>query len=292
MLRVGDFSLYGNNIGIAGIGELKTHREGDSLKVQAFISSPYNLGFNSKAEDLSSHIEVQTTTDYKSIPRLEKQLSAQDKLLFYKKPEKDLNYLAHFEYDLLGQMTNRDTVITNRDQTLLLWGSKNLKNSLYDRLSQDDEYSEIPKDFQAIASRMVVSDSKYNRFIIGSLNLDMRLSRIPIFWWDISDEICRDLYFHGLHISTVYNPAKIIQRYTDLGYTLSETQNLRGLTISKPLDGGQITLHEFDFFFDLISHSLIRTEYATEIIDQVLMDIEHGKYPLGTKIDMMIHLRR
>jgi hypothetical protein len=39
MLRVGDFSLYANGIGIVGIGELKSQREGDHISVTA-IQAP------------------------------------------------------------------------------------------------------------------------------------------------------------------------------------------------------------------------------------------------------------
>ena len=38
MLRVGDFSLYANGIGIVGVGELKSQREGDHISVTANIT--------------------------------------------------------------------------------------------------------------------------------------------------------------------------------------------------------------------------------------------------------------
>ena len=43
MLRVGDFSLYANGIGIVGVGELKSQREGDHISITANITSKVNI---------------------------------------------------------------------------------------------------------------------------------------------------------------------------------------------------------------------------------------------------------
>ena len=43
MLRVGDFSLYANGMGIVGVGELKSQRKGDCISITANITSKVNI---------------------------------------------------------------------------------------------------------------------------------------------------------------------------------------------------------------------------------------------------------
>jgi hypothetical protein len=43
-------------------------------------------------------------------------------------------------------------------------------------------------------------------------------------------------------------------------------------------------------YMDLINHSMMRTEAVFAIAKRVIDDFESGKIPLGTRIDMHIHL--
>lgn len=289
MLRVGDFSLYRFGMGIVGIGELKSQEVESKLQVNAHIISEIELN----ADDLNSVqniVKSSKVLDFEPcvVDRLKKQLSVQEQTLHKRKADMEIKKIAHFEYNLIDKLEQNDVVL-NENKSLLLLATKSKHNGLFDVLNEKDD-GMLPRSLRSIAEQMVLPNSIYNRMIIGTITTDMSFSRKPILWWGIDDNACRDLYFGKLQITTAFNPAQIIQHYVDKGYSLVDTADIRHIKLRKVSGDYKTEFGNFELIFDLISHSLLTTEYVIETYDQVMSDIESGKFSPNAKIDMITHL--
>lgn len=290
MLRVGDFSLYGLDAGIIGIGEIKTEKSEKTLKINAHISSKVILEVPQNIQNTNlKHIEKSTDIPW-NMPRLNKQLLIQDELLFAKKADNIIKHQTEYEYALLNQLKNDSSIAINEDSTLLLLSTKTRSQGLFQNLMEKENDYKLPKGFQSAAEKIIQSGNDNNRAIIGTIDTIMTHARIPIFWWDIDDEICRDIYFKKLHITTVFNPANLVQYFIDAGYSIVESKDIRKIKLQRIQEDKTMELGNFELFFDLVSHSLMKTQYVIKMIDQFLLDVERAKYPPNSKIEMMIQL--
>lgn len=289
MLRIGDFSLYDFRLGIVGIGELKSSRTGDTLQVHAYVTlkkqkniessncNPVNPQ-SSETHDLESDV----------IARLKKQLPAQRNALYNSNADMEISKIAHFEYDLINKLEQNDVVL-NDSKSLLLLATRFKFNGLFEVLNEKADIM-FPDSLRSKVEQMVLPNNLYNRMIVGSITTDMSYSRKPIMWWEIDDNVCRDLYFKKLHITTVFNPARMIQHYVDKGYSLVDSTDIRQIKLRKISGDYKSDFGNFEQLFDLVTHSLLKEEYAMAIPDQVISDIESGKYPPNSRIDMKTYL--
>ena len=210
MLRVGDFSLYANGIGIVGVGELKSQREEDRISITAHITSKVNI--KTPAEGVSSDLSFDEKMKLlrKSFPSLSKQIEAQDKLMKAKESEHSSNFYADYEYDVVNSLSQESPLALNEDNSLLLCATWSKHISLFDILF-DDEHVDAPEGLSNYALELMKPESPYNEAIISEIDTRMFFPRMPIMWWKISDELCRDIYFKRVSISTVINPAKLLR---------------------------------------------------------------------------------
>lgn len=289
MLRVGDFSLYGFDMGIVGIGELKSHQIGENIQVRAYITSKIKIDFESHS-DIPSKSQLSEASDLEPnvVARLRKQLPAQGRALRKRKADMEISKIAHFEYNLINELERNDVVL-NDNKSLLLLATRSKCNGLFEVLNEKDD-GMLPEGLRLTAEQMILPNNIYNRMIIGSITTDMSYSRKPILWWKIDDNACRDIYFNKLQISTVFNPAQMIQHYVDKGYSLVNSTDIRQLKLRKISGDYKTEFGNFELIFDLISHSLLKTEYVIEISDQIISDIDNGKFPPNSKIDLITHL--
>ena len=291
MLRVGDFSLYEFDTGIVGVGELKTWlEETGALRVEAHITSKRDLKTN----------QATTGTEYNrqflfsptnTVERLNKQLSTQSELFVRSAVTQKTSTVTQFEYNLIDQVATEPYISMNSDNTLLLVGAKSRIGSLYQRLTiKGEDEDGIPKELSEVATRMIVPNSEYNQFVISRIDTQMGHSRIPVFWWDIDDEICRRIYFHNIEIATAFNPAKLLQHFVDKGYYVVDPPNHRCVTLKREKDNIRSGIGNVEQFYSLVSHSLVNTQYIIETIEAVLNDAKDGKYGSNAKIDIDIQL--
>ena len=133
-------------------------------------------------------------------------------------------------------------------------------------------------------------ESPYNEAIISEIDTRMFFQRMPILWWRISDELCRDIYFKRVLISTVFNPAKLLKLFTDKGFRVVSIGKTQDIKLEKVTDGKRMDFGSLQMYMDLIHHSMMRTEAVFAIAKRVIDEFESGKIPLGTKVDMHIHL--
>ena len=289
MLRVGDFSLYANGIGIVGIGELKSQREGDRISVTANITSKVNIKTPAEAVGSELSFEERIKLLAKSFPSLPKQMEAQDRLMKIKECERSSNFYADYEYDVVSSLSPKSPIALNTDNSLLLCAAWSKHNSLFDILF-DDEHIDAPEGLSTYALELMKPESPYNEAIIGEIDTQMFFPRMPILWWKISDELCRDIYFKRVSISTVFNPAKLLKLFTDKGFRVVSIGKTQDIKLEKVTDGKRMEFGSLQMYMDLIHHSMMRTEAVFAIAKRVIDEFESGKIPSGTKIDMHIHL--
>ena len=291
MLRIGDFSLYGFGMGIVGIGELKSQKIGPKIQVNAHIISKIpKMQFNDDVtEGAQSRVEDSEILDLAPniVDRLKKQLLAQEDALHKRKADVEINKVGRFEYNLINELEQSDMVL-NEDKSLLLLATKSNYNGLFEVLNEED--GKLPDGLLSMAEQMILPNNSYNGIIIGKITTAMAYSRKPILWWEILDNVCRDIYFGRLQISTVFNPAQMIQHYVDKGYSIVDSTDMHRIKLRKVASNYQTEFGNFEQIFDLISHSLLKTKHVIEMYDQAMSDIENGKFSSNTKIDFITYL--
>ena len=178
----------------------------------------------------------------------------------------------------------------NRDNSLLLLANWSKYKSLFEVLSEDEPINEYPEDLANKLETLMMPSSPYNEAIISEITTQMDILRIPVLWWHVDDEMCRDLYFERVNIATIFNPAKLLQLFVDDGFTVSRLGKLKDIEIFKMKDNHTIYMEHFESICGLISQNLMRTEDAYVFVHKILSNIEDGEYQENTKIDMRIHL--
>ena len=109
-------------------------------------------------------------------------------------------------------------------------------------------------------------------------------------WWDIEDEKCRDLYFYKLEVATIFNPAKLLQKYVDDGFKIIDFGELKKIKIQKEFDGKRIRLERFDAICYLVVNSLMETNKVYGSSKLVSDTIQNQGFTQNTKVDLKIHL--
>jgi len=289
MLRVGDFSLYAAGAGIVGVGELKTKKEGENILTTAAITAkgkiqpPPNVR---SAQALSPQKLGELSKDF---PRLPKQLEIQTALVFPPKIDHSAKRYTSYEYELIDSLSPEHPVAINEDNSLLLcafWSAQeNLFNVLYVQENPD-----IPRELTEGTRRLVEIENPHNSAVIGEIDTRMFYSRIPILWWPIGDDICKNIYFRRVSVSTVFNPAKLIQRFVDEGFTVVGSGDIQKIKFEKAYGNRRLQFQNFGSLCDLISHSLMKTEDVFLSSKEIICACERGDIPVNSKVDMHIQL--
>ena len=218
-----------------------------------------------------------------------KQMEAQDRLMKIKESEHSSNFYADYEYDVVNSLSPESPLALNTDNSLLLCAAWSKHFSLLDVLI-DDEHIDAPDGLSTYALELMKPESPYNEAIISEIDTRMFFPRMPILWWRIRDELCRDIYFKRVSISTVFNPAKLLKLFTDKGFQVVSIGKTQDIKLEKVTDGKRMEFGSLQAYMDLIHHSMMRTEAVFAIAKRVIDEFESGKIPLGTKVDMHIHL--
>lgn len=289
MLRVGDFSLYANGIGIVGVGELKTKQVNDRLQVTASITSKVKIPRPKGAIEEKIEFSERIAQLKKDFPKLPEQIETQDNLMQAKDSDHGSKHYASHEYNLINLLSPDNPITINEDHSLILIGAWSQYVNLFDIL-YSDETVKAPESLNEYATQMMEPPSPYNEAIVSEIDLQMHFPRVPILWWNIEDNICRDLYFKKLIISTAFNPAKLIQLFVDEGFTVVSMGRSQDIKLERDKDGKHIEFGSLQAYCDLINQSLMKKEAVFDIAKRIIDDCEAGKFPSGTKIEM--HIRQ
>jgi len=289
MLRVGDFSLYANGIGIVGVGELKTKQDMDHLKVTASITSKVKFARPNSATDEKIEFSESMTQLKKDFPKLHKQIENQDKLMKAKDSEFGSKHYASHEYNLIDLISPENPITINEDHSMVLVGAWSKYTNLFDILYYN-ETVKVPETLNEYASQIMEPPNPYNEIILSEVDLQMHIQRIPILWWNIKDEICRELYFKKVIISTIFNPAKLIQLFIDEGFTVISMGRSQDIKLEKCKDDKRIEFGSLQAYCDLINQGLMKTTAVFDIAKKIVDACELGMFSTGTKIEM--HIRQ
>lgn len=287
ILRVGDFSLYDTTSGIIGIGELKSQKKDDTLTVTANITARTPQGTHIKKE-IGNPVDIDNL--YKIFPKLKNQLKKQVELISAKEPEHSSNQIASFEYALLTDIVKDSPVVYNNDKSLLLCGIWRDADTLFERMESAENFDDSVKIISEKVKEIMLPESKYNKLIIADLDQNTTHMRIPQFWWDIDDDLCYDLYFKKCFITTVYNPAKMIQLFINKGFSVDSEPGAKETKLVKVLGDKALRFGNFEALCDLVSHSLMKTKEAFQFAEEVYTQVERGLIPANTKVNLDIHL--
>ncbi len=285
MLKIGDFSLYAYNKGIVGNGELKTKKENDTLVINASILTkipPNNL---SKSKGVTSQ-EIE-----REFPRFKKQLQQQVALLKTQKNPNTLNGLSNYEYSIVNKLCKEETLVFNEDYTLALVAIHHKGCSLSDRiLCSNDTSVDFNTEIKEIFNRLLNPQSKNNCMITSYLDTVPSNARIPIFWWDIDDDLSKSLYFNAITIVTVFNPARLLSLFESDGFAVHNGQIPSKTHLTKIEDKTKLELHNMEMIYNLISQNLMKTRDAFEFIKSFLELRKTGKILLNSCIEMHLSL--
>lgn len=288
MLRIGDFSLYLNHGGIVGVGELKSQSEGNRINVSAHITSKIDVRKGEKTGNSGLSFDESVKQLQRVFPSLPKQLKIQDQLMQAKKDDHTTNFLADYEYDVVNRLSPQFPLVLNADHSLLLCAAWSERHSLFEVLFEDEQVAP-PVELSTYALELMKPASQFNEAVISEIDTKMFFTRIPIFWWKIGDELCRDIYFRRVAISTVFNPAKLLSRFTDKGFRVLGTGKLDEIKIEKNTDGKRLEFGNLQMYMDLIQHSMMRTDTVFAIAERLINCFEISELPSNSKVDIHIH---
>lgn len=291
MLRIGDFSLYDFHHGIVGLGELKTRKEGNKLQISGVISAKAPIHNPNDSERKQGSFEEQLAGLKKDFPTIERQIRTQTDFLETKKINASATFRSSYEYDMLNLLTPQNLFSLSTDKSLMLLATWSKYKTLYKVLTEKEDFPGLPAGkFTEVAESMIVSELPYNQFNIGRLTTAVTVLSIPILWWDIDEQICKDIYFRRVEITTIFNPAKLLNCFVEDGFSITELGELNKIKLEKRIGDKRISFGNFSSVCFLITNSLMKTHDAYLSVKHVLDETEKGKFPLGSRIDMHIHL--
>lgn len=291
MLRIGDFSLYDIDHGIAGIGELKTKLIDNTLQVTATITSKADIRLPKLPKQQDGSFDDRIKAMKKDFPKIEKQLGTHEQLLHAKDSDNHSDFYSSYEYEILNGLTLENPLAVNGDKSLMIAAAWSKYISLYDLLTSEENCTEFPEeDFQHKAKSLMEPESPHNMVFIGELNTTVSRLSIPILWWDIDENICRDIYFRKVKITTIFNPAKLLQFFIDDGFLVTGSNSLKKFEIHKDVGNHRIGIGHFESTCYLITNNFMKTEdvYSTSKI--VTDAMEKGEFQPGSRVDMHIRL--
>ena len=290
MLRIGDFSLFDSEHGIAGVGELKTKLVDDTLQVTATITSRAEIRLPKLPPTSNKSVEERIKETQRDFPRLERQLSTHTDLLHAKESDRSSELYSSYDYDMLNTLTPETPLAVNSDNSLMVVAAWSKYDSLFDVLIENEEATPLPDDFQEKALSLTKPESPYNMVFIGDLVTQISLLSIPILWWKIDEKLCRDIYFKRVKIETIFNPAKLLKYFLEDGFSVSTGDSLKKFEIHKDIDNHRIGVGHFESICYLITNSLMKTKDVYEFSKQVTDAIANGEYQPGSRVDMHIRL--
>lgn len=291
MLLIGDFSLYDFDHGIAGVGELKTKLIDDTLQVTAIITSKADIRLPKLPKEQNGKFEDRIKAMKKDFPSIERQLGTHEDLLHAKESDKHSDLYSSYEYEMLDGLTPESPLAVNSDHSLMIAAAWSKYETLFDVLIESEDCTGFPEeDFQYKAKSLMEPGNPHNMAFVGELNTTISHLSIPVLWWKIDEKICRDIYFRKVKITTIFNPAKLLQYFIDDGFSIKSAGALKSIEIHKDIDNHRIGIGHFESICYLITNSFMKTSDVYAFSKRVTDAIENGEFQPGSRVDMHIRL--
>ncbi|MCR5783540.1 MAG: hypothetical protein K6G90_12505 [Clostridia bacterium] len=290
MLRIGDFSLYDFSNGtIMGVGEIKTKQIDDTLQISAAITTTEKISTPSSIEKSQSFTESINEIK-KDFPKIEAQIKEQEDLFTNKESGKLFDQYTSYDHAILDGLNPAAPVALNSDNSLMILANWSNYESLNEILLNPEDFDIAENELKQRVNSFMKPESSYNMVFIGELNTRINMFGEPILWWHIDDKTCEDLYFKRMKITTMFNPAKVIQLFLDDGFCVIQAKKPKDFEIYKELNDARIRVGTFEIISSFIQNNLMKTKDAYESTKHLLDAINKGEIQQNTKIEMHIHL--
>jgi len=292
ILRYGDYSFINlSKLQVIQIGELKTkHISENKLQFNLTLLQP-NKQQNTSALPAQEEKKAKTTRKERQLEDLIGFItsSKQDNLNDFKIHNK--SYFNEIEA-LYKEAKNNKVHLKKVSDGLAFSLVKFRKSTLFNKLFVGHTGSLVEKYSATIiktATQLLKSDSKENSIILGQILYDSDFlhkntrGTAPFFWYPLSLELLRKLYFLEANIISVFNPIHLISNLETLGFAIE----------SKYIDNSEERLKEkkhliqnFDLFISYIIHHLLTENFVIDSLEEVLRNKESLK---GKKVILKTH---
>lgn len=288
MLRVGDISLWKPGTGIIAIGELKTKPQAENhISVDVFITSKIHFIPN-VGDSFSFEFDPSNISD-KDRDRFQKQMNNQSNIFKKEDTIGNKELYSDYNYKLLNDLDiEKVCVNVSEDKTLMVFGVSAEGRKLSDILTGEKIDFSIPTSNHDKVEKILIKSSDNNRFALGLLDCEIFSGRIPLFWWDTNIEIIEKILFKELFISTVFNPAKFLDYFTNKGYSTVLDKKGKIIALEKYNGDKKQVFNALDMVFDLITHSFMKCDAAIKMVDTFLSEVENIDVDLNTMVNMKI----
>lgn len=299
-LRIGDFSLFDlRTLRLSALAELKTERTGtDEITMRLHILGP-NHSQNIFLTNRSGPENIEPLSESVR-QKLQRQLKEMSDALTIQEPTiKGSSYYAGYVQELANlAKISRLSLRTHRkigDGLMLICyrNRSNNKQRLSTRIMNRSRSNtgNMAEGIENLALEIMNKDVKENSLIIDTINTDLFLGIMPIFWWNVPLEFLRALYFKEILVFTLYNPLHLAQKLKKSGFDVAPTANYTSYEVSKTIDGNVLEVGGFDYFTMLVRRHLMKEEVVIEILTSILEKVESGEFQLNTRVDLRLFLQ-
>jgi hypothetical protein len=140
------------------------------------------------------------------------------------------------------------------------------------------------------ALKLVQLNSSDNRIRFGEISTRFLPGCAPPFWWPIDIRFLRSLYFQGLVVPTLYNPAHLLERFRDAGFAVNQSEDGSTYQIERLVaPNRRVLLEHLNWFFAAIQGHLMKEEKVIECVLAVAEKMQQGQVPPNTKVQMVIN---
>jgi hypothetical protein len=301
-LRIGDVSFVDpKTLKVTAIGELKTERVSDNqLKLRLYLLWPL------KPESVWTTAPVPTDGEAQAAlpPKIQEQLKKQLKKMaasfdhsqkVHKLEVSQTVYTDELKRVVAG-LKKTDLVCEQAGDGLLLMGIKNSRlKSLSSRLLVDSR-ADVNKRLTGIEQHVIQimdasqagTPTNMNSIFTGRIDLRTFPGATPIFWWPLQAETLRKIFFREVEIVTFYNPAHLMRKLIDLGFTVEPLNRRRDYRISKKIGKRVIEPYGMSYFLKIVQNCLINEEFVISVFSNIIRQVEAGEVPSGTKIQLSL----
>jgi hypothetical protein len=127
-----------------------------------------------------------------------------------------------------------------------------------------------PPGFENAVSSIYLHGSHFNSANIGHLDANHFLpGTIPMFWWPLSMDLLESIYFQDFIVSTILNPASLVESLQLKGFNIKRSEKSLGFCISKKIDNHTIVLENLDYFLGLVQTCFYSVEAVIMIVERM-----------------------
>ena len=296
-LRIGDVSFWNPaSNAITAIGELKTGPATESgFGVRLYLIWPESSeALWPRAKDHTDHLEM-SNSRWRSEQHLGKQLKAMTAWLNLPRFKHVCEERHEMHFDEFNKVAERlkekSSVVVKAGDGLLLVGLRHSqKQSLFTQLlpkrqvNLNQQLNGIEEHARGIIDMTQVGSNNTNSFFIGTLDLVAFPGTAPILWWPVSSGFAREMIFHEVTITAIYNPAHLIRKLKAAGYDV----NLKRTTmvVSRMINDSSVVFSNIDHILVYVQRHLLREESVIKIFQRILDRIKQENLSPNTRIDL------